>query len=162
MNELEFLRKAARDGQLGLVNPSENICSSYMQKSENSLKSADLLLSNGLYENAVIEAYYAVYNSITALLRKAGVKCENHAVAVSLLSTLFGESRLEKAAAEVRKSRVDFQYYVSHSATKGMAAEVVSKSESLCSSIGLLARGLSSERIDALRGKLREMLGEGP
>jgi len=158
MDERDFLRKAAKDGQLGIVDPSENIFNSYVHKSENSLKSADILLSSGLYENSAIEAYYAVYNSVTALLRKVGIKCENHAVAVSLLRTLFGEKRLEKIASEVRKRRLDFQYYVSHSATKDNAADTVSKSENLCSAIGMLARKLTSEKASELRGKLRGML----
>lgn len=158
MNEQDFLKKAAKDSQLEIVVPSDNICNSYLQKSENSLRSADLLLSNGLYENAVIEAYYALYNSITALLRKVGIKCENHAVSISLLGILFGEKRMEKVASDVRKKRLDFQYYVNHSATKESAAETVSKAENLCGAIGLLTRRLISEKVEELRGKLKIML----
>jgi len=159
MKEQDFLRKATRDGQLEIVEPSENICESYMQKSENSLKSADLLFSNGIYENSAIEAYYAVYNSITALLRKVGIKCENHAVSISLLETLFGEKKLRAMASDVRDKRLDFQYYVSHIATKENAAEAISKAENLCAAIGLLARKLTSEQGTSARDKLKRMLG---
>lgn len=158
MNEQDFLRKAAKDGQLEIVTPSDNICESYLQKSENSLKSADLLLSNGLYENSAIEAYYAVYDSITALLRKIGIKCENHAVSISLLGILFNEKRLEKTASDIRKKRLDFQYYVNHSATKENAVDTISKAENLCGAIGLLIRRLTSEKVEELRDKLKGIL----
>ena len=76
MKKLDFLSKLKKDGKLESVEPSEEICSSYLKKADDCLKSAKILLKNDLYENSVSMTYYAMYNSLTALLFKIGIKCE--------------------------------------------------------------------------------------
>ena len=73
MKKQNFLSELKRTGKLRIVEPSEEICSSYLEKSNNCLISAKILLKNKLYENSVSEAYYAMYNSLTALLFRTGI-----------------------------------------------------------------------------------------
>ena len=90
MKRVNFLIKLKKEGKLKLVEPSGNVTSSYVQKAENSLKSAKILLENNQIENSVPIAYYSMYNMLTALLFKIGIKCENHTGAIILLKDLFG------------------------------------------------------------------------
>ncbi len=90
MKKSNFLSKLKREGKLELIKPSEEICSAYLEKADNCLKSARILLKNELYENSVSMSYYVMYNSLTALLYKTGIKCENHAGSIILFKKLFG------------------------------------------------------------------------
>src|SRR3989338_649708 len=99
------LDKLKKEGKLELVEPSEEICKSYIEKSDNCLKSAKLLLQHSLYENSVSMSYYAMYNALTALLFKTGIKCENHAGSIILLKKLFGRMDLFKIISFAKKER---------------------------------------------------------
>jgi len=72
-----FLARLAKEGKLEIVEPSEEICSAYLGKAEKSLRSARILLENGLYENSVSMSYYTMYNSLTALLFRTGFWFDN-------------------------------------------------------------------------------------
>src|SRR3989344_6615258 len=112
MRKLSFLSKLKKEGKLELVEPSEEICKSYIEKADNCLKSAKLLLQNSLYENSVSMSYYAMYNSLTALLFKIGMKCENHAGSIVLFKELLGRADLFKIISFAKEDRIDKQYYV--------------------------------------------------
>jgi uncharacterized protein (UPF0332 family) len=86
MKELNFLRRLEKEGRLKLTEPSEEVKVSYLEKAENSLKSSKVLLQSDLYENSIAMSYYVMYNSLTALLYKAGIKCENHTGSILLLN----------------------------------------------------------------------------
>jgi len=57
MRKSELLGKLKDEGKLALVEPSADICDSYLEKAENSLKSAKVLLQNNLYENSIPMSY---------------------------------------------------------------------------------------------------------
>ncbi len=59
--------------KLKLVESSEEIKLSYLEKSDNSLRSAKILHKNNLFENSVSMSYYVMYNSLTSLLFKIGI-----------------------------------------------------------------------------------------
>ena len=100
------MNKLKEESKLELVEPSEEICTSYLEKAENCLKSAKLLLQNSLYENSISMSYYVMYNSLTALLFKTGVKCENHAASILLLKKLFDRADLFKAISFAKEERI--------------------------------------------------------
>lgn len=56
MKKQNFLSKLKKEGKLGLVEPSEEIKLSYLQKAENCLKSAKILFQNKLYVNCRINS----------------------------------------------------------------------------------------------------------
>ena len=113
MKKPDFLVKLRKEGRLELVERSEEICASYLEKAENCLKSARIPFQNDLYENSISMSYYAMYNSLTALLFKIGVKCENHAGSILLLRFLFNRPDLSNVISRAKKERIDKQYYVS-------------------------------------------------
>jgi len=47
-------------------------------RAEKSLKSADVLLHNGFYEDAISRAYYAILRSAKASLTLMGINVESH------------------------------------------------------------------------------------
>ncbi|MBN2517625.1 MAG: HEPN domain-containing protein [Candidatus Altiarchaeota archaeon] len=158
MKDSELLRKAAKAHQLEVVAPSENVFKSYTRKSGDCLKSAEILAGNGLYDNSISEAYYAIYDSLTALLRKTGVKCENHAVSIVLLEVLFGEKPLRDIATWARDKRIDSQYYVDSHSNQTLSSEMISKAENFLGRVESIARRMTSEQADAMRTKLLEIL----
>jgi len=116
MRKINFLIKLKKEGKLKIIEPNRNVKDSYLEKSRSSLKSAEILLENGLIENSVPMAYYSMYNMLTALLYYLGIKCENHSASIIILKELLGidNSKIEFAKTE----RVDKQYYIDFKITK--------------------------------------------
>ena len=85
MKKISFLNKLFKKNVLEIVEPSEEIKESYVKKSENSLISAKILLKNEQLENSIALSYYSMYNMLTALLFKTGIKCENHNGSIIIL-----------------------------------------------------------------------------
>lgn len=112
MKSSDFLIKLKKEGSLKLVEPSEEISKSYLLKSEKCLKVAKLAYGAGIYENAISEAYYSIYNSVLSLFFKCGIKCENHSASVILIKELFNLSELYPIFSELKKDRIDNQYYI--------------------------------------------------
>src|SRR3989338_10827070 len=123
MRKINFLIKLKKEGKLKLIEPSGNVKESYILKSKNSLKSAEILLENGQIEDSVPMAYYSMYNMLTALLYFAGIKCENHSGSIIILRELFGidDSKISFAKTE----RVDKQYYVSFKVSRADAESLI-------------------------------------
>src|SRR3989338_7781829 len=161
MKKPSFLGKMKKERKLELVEPSEEICKSYLQKSDNCLKSAKLLLQHRLYENSVSMSYYAMYNSLTALLFKIGMKCENHSGSIILFKKLFGRVDLFKIISFAKEERIDKQYYVTSEKnfilTKESADDMVTKAEDFMVKMKLLLSELKNEQIDNLREKFEDM-----
>lgn len=150
----KFLNKLKQEEKLELVEPSDDICNSYLEKSANCLKSAKLLLMNNLYENSIGMAYYAMYNQLLALLFRVGIKCENHAGSILLLKLLFGEGELYKLISDAKKERIDKQYYVTtekDGITKEIAEELLNNAEEFVLKMKLVIQNLNNDRIDELR-----------
>lgn len=161
MKKPNFLAKLKKEGKLELANPSDEICMSYLEKAENCLKSARLLLNNKLYENSVSMSYYAMYNSLTALLFKAGIKCENHAGSIVLLKKLFGEASLFKIISFAKEERIDKQYYVSSKEDFKLAEEsagdMLKKAEIFLVDIKLVISRMNNEDVESARKKFNEL-----
>lgn len=126
MKSSDFLNKLKEESKLALVEPSEEISSSYSAKSENCLRSAKILFEEKIYENSVTEAYYAMYNSALSLFFKCGIKCENHTAAIILLERLFQLKRLGQALLKAKKDRIDSQYYVISAENQPLTKEAAS------------------------------------
>jgi uncharacterized protein (UPF0332 family) len=158
MKKWDFLVKLKLEEKLRITEPSEEIGSSYLAKSGNCLKSAKILLKEGLYENSIGEAYYAMYDSSLALLFRCGIKCENHTATAFLLGLLFGKTNLEKSMLDAKKERIDKQYYVtdeeSYKKLQRDAKIMISKAESFTIEIKLLIGSLNSIKIYEIRRKL--------
>ena len=162
MKRNNFLSKLKEEEKLELVEPSEEICGSYSEKSANCLKSAKLLLQNNLYENSIETSYYAMYNLLIALLFRAGIKCENHGGSILLLKLLFEENELFKLISDAKKERIDKQYYVTiekDEITKEIAEELLNDAEDFVLKMKLVIKNLSNDYIDEIREKFGSLVG---
>lgn len=163
MKKPAFLSKLKKEGKLSIVEPSEEIKASYLQKAENCLRSSKILLQNKLYENSVSEAYYCMYNSLVALLFKAGIKSENHSASIVLLKELFNEKELFKIISFAKKERIDKQYYVETEQalklTEGSCKEMMLKAEDFLVKTKLVIGQLNSDEVKSIRNKFRRVIG---
>ena len=163
MKELIFLRKLKKKRIIELVEPSEEMKSSYLIKSENCLKSAKILFQSQLYENSTSEAYYCMYNSLLALLFKIGIKSENHSASIILFDRLFNEPDLIKIVLWAKEERIDKQYYVETQqivkVTKESCNEMILKAEDFLVKMKLLINEISNEKINSAREEFRKLVG---
>ncbi|PIU30113.1 hypothetical protein COT07_02450 [Candidatus Woesearchaeota archaeon CG07_land_8_20_14_0_80_44_23] len=113
MRKQELLSRMKSERKLIIIEPSEEIHLSYLEKSKNCFDSSKLLFSRGFYENSISEAYYAMYNSALALFYLCGIKCESHIAAILLLSELFKMPTLSKSLESAKIKRINAQYSVS-------------------------------------------------
>ncbi len=156
----KFLNKLKKEGKLELVEPSDDICSSYSEKSAHCLKAAQLLLQHNLYENSIGQSYYAMYNQLLALLFNVGIKSENHSSSILLLKLLFDEDVLYKIISDAKKERIDKQYYVTtekDEITKEIAGELLNNTEDFVLKMKVVINNLSNDSIDKLREKFKVM-----
>ena len=158
MKKPDFLSKLKKDGKLESVEPSEEICSSYLKKADDCLKSAKILLKNDLYENSVSMTYYAMYNSLTALLFKIGIKCENHSGSIIIFRRLFEKEDLYKTISFAKRERIDKQYYVDLALTKNSAQNLLKEAETFLLEIKLMIKNIRNEDIQRLRHTFSRMI----
>jgi len=152
------LAKLAKEGKLEIVEPSDEICSAYLDKAEKSLKSARILLENELYENSVSMSYYTMYNSLTALLFKTGIKCENHAGSIILFRRLFRKDSLYRTISFAKKERVDKQYYVDFKLTAESARDLLEKAERFLVEMKFIIANIRTSAINEIRNRLKIMI----
>lgn len=154
----KFLDKLFSEGKLKIVEPSEEIRKSYVEKSESNLISSKILLENNRLEESVALTYYSMYNLVLALLFKIGVKCENHSATAVLLKEVFGleNSVLVKA----KKERIDKQYYTDFSITKKEVEEGIISAENFNRDLRAFISGLNKQKINDYRNKFKEVLNE--
>ena len=112
MKKSNFLNKLNKEGYLEIVEPSEEISKSYLIKSEKCIQVAKLAFNAGIYENAISEAYYSIYNVVISLFYKCGIKCENHSASVLLIKQLFSLDKMYVMFSGFKKDRIDNQYYI--------------------------------------------------
>lgn len=153
MKKAGFLAKLHEEKKLQLVEPSEAIKDSYLEKSASNLFSAKLLLKNNCLEEAVSLAYYSMYHSLTALLFRAGIKCENHTGAIILLKGLFGIDN--SGILFAKKERVDKQYYTDFHVTRKEVELAIRGAEEFNSLIHDFISRLNSGSIQEFRKRLK-------
>jgi uncharacterized protein (UPF0332 family) len=103
MIKKEFLIKLKKENKLKLTESSENISSAYIIKSNNCMRVALLAFREKIYENAISEAYFSLYNLALSLFYRCGIKCENHTGAVLLIKYLFKLKSLADFLFELKK-----------------------------------------------------------
>ena len=161
MKNSSFLTKLKREDALKLVDASEEISKAYLTKSEKCIKVAELAHNAGIYENAVSEAYYSIYNSVLSLFFKCGIKCENHSGAVILIKELFGLNDLYLIFSEFKKDRIDNQYYIPIIGTepinKEKCAERIKNAKEFKVKINSYADNLKIQEINKIRDKFKEI-----
>ena len=157
MSDSDLFARLRKEGKLKLVEPSEELKEAYFRKSESHLASAKLLLDHGRLEEAVSMAYYSMYHALTALLFRVGIKCENHAAAITLLKKVFNIDNSDISMA--RRERVDKQYYIDFHITEEEVRELIQIAERFNSKILDFAERLTNEKISGFRRRAKNLLG---
>jgi uncharacterized protein (UPF0332 family) len=162
MKDLDFLNKLKRKGKVELVDSSEEISDSYRIKSENCLKSSKILFGEGIYENSIIEAYYAMYNIVVSLFFKCGVKCENHTGAIIVLEEVFELEKLGKILEKGKRERIDKQYYVEGEKnielSRDGSEEMIKIAEEFILEIKSIIGNLSNDKIKRIRERYQKII----
>jgi uncharacterized protein (UPF0332 family) len=151
-----FLSKLNAEGKLQLTEPSDDIKTAYLKKSESYLGSAKLLIQNNKVEESVSMAYYSMYYTLLALLFKVGIKCENHTAAILLLKELFNQdnSKIEFA----KKERIDKQYYVDFTLGIQDATQLITLTEEFNAEIYDTISKITNETTNETREKLQNLI----
>ncbi len=161
MTESDFLNKLKLEQKISLVEPSLEICQSYIIKADNCLKSSKILFKAQLYENSVGEAYFGMYNSVLALLFKVGIKSETHAGSIILIRKIFSLNSIEKSLLIAKKERIDKQYYVTDTfnleLNEDSAMSFIKRAESTILELKSYINNLNTEKIIILRKKFKNM-----
>ena len=134
---------------LQLIAPSDTLTNSYIMKSESNLNSAKILLNNDKLEESVSLAYYSMYHIVTALLFKAGIKCENHKASIFLLKELFDVDNNNISFAKTE--RIDKQYYTDFKLAKKDVIEAINVAEEFNKEIFDLISKINSVKIKEYR-----------
>ena len=154
-----FLGKLKNEGKLRLVEPSQAISEAYLQKAGNCLKGAKILSHASLHENAIAEAYYAMYNALQSCLWKCGIRCENHAASIFLVTKLFEKPDLGKRIERAKKERIDKQYYVTGEMNEpltGQASdEMILEAEESISEFRVILQSLDGKAIKKARDLMK-------
>ena len=144
MRKIKFIQKLVDEERIELVEESEEICQSYNQKSENSLKAARILLKQNLVEESTSMSYYAMFHKTIALFRKVGIKCENHTATIILLEELFSIDNKDLHFA--KEERIDKQYYTNFTVTKQDTEDLLKKAEQFVEKLDLCIDQLTKRR----------------
>jgi len=149
------LSKLKQEDKLELIEFSEEISKSYLIKSDKCIQVAKLAYNAGIYENAVSEAYYSIYNTVQSLFFKCGIKCENHSGAVLLIKQLFNLKNQYLIFSEFKKDRIDNQYYIpingTEPITKEKCAERIRTAKDFNLRIWTYSNNLKNQEIEEIR-----------
>jgi len=156
MKKSNFLNKLKREGKLTLVEPSEEIKQSYLEKSESNMISAKILLDNNRLEEAVSLVYYSMYHALTALLFRTGIKSENHSASIILLKGVFGIDNSEISF--LKKERINKQYYVDFEITKAEVEDSLEIAEKFNAKLLDIISKITNEDIMSYREKFKKLL----
>ena len=156
MKKTSFSTKLKKEKKIQVVEPSEEIKVAYLQRSEESLRSAKALFQINNLKDSVALTYYSMYYSLLALLFRIGIKCENHTGAIMLLKEIFDLDNEKIAVA--KKERVDKQYYVDFSVTKEEVSDMIIIAEEFNSQLLHFIDTLNQNKIEKYQEKVTKIL----
>jgi len=156
MKDIIFLIKIRKEGKLELLDASEEIGQSYLNKSESNLASAKILFENDKIEETVSLAYYSAYNLLLSLLFKTGIKSENHLATIILLKEIFDFDN--SIILSVKEERIKTQYYVDFDISKEQVIAIIREVEDFNGNFFDFISKLTREKIDFYRNKFINMV----
>ncbi len=158
MKKYDFLKMLSDEGRLRVVPPSAEVSKSYLEKSANSLRAAQLLIEAGLLEESVSMSYYSMYHCLTALLRGCGIKCENHTGSMIILKEVLGNDKLYEIISNAKRERIDKQYFIDFAVAEADALDLVESARYFTSRLRLMIDNLKTAEIQDINAKMKEVL----
>jgi uncharacterized protein (UPF0332 family) len=161
MKNTAFLAKLKKQKNLKVIDPSTDISEAYLIKSSKCIQVADLVYNAKIYENAISEAYYAIYNTILALFHHTGIKCENHTASVIILKEYYKLSELSGTILEFKKDRIDNQYYIpinnSEKITKNQCKTRIQTAKECCLELKSYIKRISNQKTKEIRESINSL-----
>ena len=151
MRKSSFLNRLKADRVLELVEPSENMCESYLKKADDCFKSAMLLIEHELFENSIQMSYYTMYNSLQGLLFKCGIKSENHAGSILAFKQLFKRQELFEMISKAKEGRIEVQYFVASVQSKESARIMLTNAEEFLVQVKLIIANMKLDDTPRIR-----------
>jgi uncharacterized protein (UPF0332 family) len=156
MKKINFLVKLKKEKKIQIIEPSEEVCRAYLEKSEKSLRSAKVTLEIRSYEDSVALSYYSMYYNVLALFYKVGIKCENHTATIILLKKIFNIDNI--VLTKAKTERVDKQYYVDFSVTEEEVNKMIRMAEQFNADLFNFIDTLNKDKIGEYRQKAIQVL----
>ncbi len=156
MEKENFWAKLKKEDKLKMVEPSDEIKESYIKKSESNALAAKILFDNNMLEEAVTIIYYSMYNILTALFFKAGIKSENHNASILILSIIFGKDN--RLISHAKKERIDKQYYVDFNISMEQVMETIKEAEEFNSELLDYIEKIPNNEVQLIRKKFSDFL----
>jgi len=157
MKKSELLKELKKKKELQLVEPSDEICFSYLEKSDESKKAAVLLFENRFYNDSISSAYYSIYNALTGLLFKTGIKSENHTASIILLKLIYKENELADEIFKSKEIRENAQYFITTQKIKESSMKIIQKAEELILKLKLIIKNLNNSKIEQVREEFKKL-----
>ena len=152
----KLLAEPIKENKLKLVESSEEIKDSYLEKSQSNLDSTKILLENNKLEESVSLTYYSMYNIATSLFFKTGIKCENHSALIILLKEIFEIDN--SSISYAKKERIDKQYYADFEITKEEVNEAIKSAEDFSSILIDFISKMNNSDIEEYHEKFKEII----
>lgn len=156
MKRTSFLRRLFNEGKLEIVEESQIISNSYLEKSKSYIESAKILFNNSKIEESVSLSYYSMYYSLLAFLFRVGIKCENHTASIMLLRRLFGIENSIILNAKIE--RVDKQYYVDFEVNRKEVQDLFLSTEKFNSQLKNTISRLNRDKIEKYKNKFKQII----
>ena len=152
------MKKLKKENHITLTSHGLDIPNSYIEKSSNCFKAAQLLHENNLYENSISESYYAVYNYLLAILFRIGVKSQNHKGSIILFDVLFCLPRISSTISNLKEKRIDYQYYVAKdNDCESDSNNCLLEAKDVIKNLKSIFNNLNDDEIRKLRKKLEDV-----
>ena len=161
MKYLEWCMKIERG--LRLITPSRKISDSYIKKANTKLRSMNLLFENDFLEDAINNAYYAMYYAIYSLLIHCGVKSENHSCSIAVFKFLFVDEELVdsnrmKHIRFDKKERIDKQYYLPKEIDVDMTKRLMEMAHDFVLDMEIIRTQMNQDQINRLKRKIESVM----
>lgn len=157
MKRVDFLVKLKKQGKLKVVDSSEEVAKSYIEKSESNFISAKILFENDRLEESISLLYYSMYHLLMALF-KTGIKSKNHSASIILLKKVFDFDNSKIFFA--KKERIDKQYYADFFVVKKDVEDLFSEAENFNKKLFDFVSRLNNVQIKLYRKKFKELINE--
>jgi uncharacterized protein (UPF0332 family) len=130
MEKLSWCVKQAKG--IKLIEPNMNLCQAYIKKAIDSL---DVIQTSQSRDWKIIAAYYAIYDSLYALLMQIGIKCEIHSCTLTVVESFLRKHFTPEDILFVQSAffaRIDAQYYVDKSISNEKLSAILENTPKFC------------------------------
>ena len=144
-------------GGANLIAPNQNIKSSFMDLSKQTLKSAELTLESKDLVWSTSMIYYAEYYALYSFLAMIGIKCENHECSIEIASFLLDKKIDLNDVKRAKDLRIDAQYYLKTKSDVELHEEL-DKAKIIVNNIINFINKLTDDAINGYREKISDII----